>query len=186
MANRSITSGRPPISCRFARRAFAAIRGIRPKGSEPAMVHRPVEQHLRRPQTTPLPDVPSRVVPRTSSCDTGAPVSATGPSGPPELSEPRLASSPRGRSAILIVFDLLHLDGRAVRELPYARRRELLAELRLDGPAWPAPPHRISSARAKRCLRQPPRRASRGGRQAARRALPPRSPQSLLDQAHAG
>jgi bifunctional non-homologous end joining protein LigD len=37
------------------------------------------------------------------------------------------------------VFDLLHLDGRAVRELPYARRREPLAELELDGSAWRAP-----------------------------------------------
>jgi bifunctional non-homologous end joining protein LigD len=30
------------------------------------------------------------------------------------------------------VFDVPHLDGRAVRTLPYARRRELLNELRLD------------------------------------------------------
>ena len=41
--------------------------------------------------------------------------------------------------ATLIVFDLLHLDGRAVRELSYRRRRELLDELVLDGPAWSTP-----------------------------------------------
>ena len=34
---------------------------------------------------------------------------------------------------------VLHLDGRAVRELPYRRRRELLGELALDGPAWRTP-----------------------------------------------
>jgi bifunctional non-homologous end joining protein LigD len=43
--------------------------------------------------------------------------------------------------ATLMVFDVLHLDGRAVRELPYAGRRELLAELALDGPAWRTPGH---------------------------------------------
>ncbi|XVV16332.1 non-homologous end-joining DNA ligase [Actinoplanes sp. CA-131856] len=31
------------------------------------------------------------------------------------------------------VFDVLHLDGRSTVDLPYQRRRELLAELRLDG-----------------------------------------------------
>jgi bifunctional non-homologous end joining protein LigD len=36
------------------------------------------------------------------------------------------------RRATLIIFDVLHLDGRAVRALPYLRRRELLAELGLD------------------------------------------------------
>jgi bifunctional non-homologous end joining protein LigD len=36
--------------------------------------------------------------------------------------------------ATLVVFDVLQFDGRAVRELLYARRRELLAELALDGP----------------------------------------------------
>jgi bifunctional non-homologous end joining protein LigD len=35
-----------------------------------------------------------------------------------------------------VIFDLLHLDGRCVRELPYMQRRELLDELGLDGPRW--------------------------------------------------
>jgi bifunctional non-homologous end joining protein LigD len=41
--------------------------------------------------------------------------------------------------ATLIVFDVLHLDGRAVRRLPYSRRRHLLAELALDGEHWRTP-----------------------------------------------
>jgi bifunctional non-homologous end joining protein LigD len=35
-----------------------------------------------------------------------------------------------------VIFDLLHLDGRCVRELPYVKRRELLDELGLEGPRW--------------------------------------------------
>jgi len=42
-----------------------------------------------------------------------------------------------------VVFDLLHLDGRSTRELPYERRRELLLELGLDGPRWRTPAHRV-------------------------------------------
>ena len=41
----------------------------------------------------------------------------------------------------LMIFDGLHLDGRAVRQLPYAARRELLAGLGLNGPAWRVPRH---------------------------------------------
>ncbi len=41
-----------------------------------------------------------------------------------------------------VIFDLLHLDGRCVRELPYIRRRELLDELGLDGPRWRVPRYR--------------------------------------------
>ena len=42
---------------------------------------------------------------------------------------------------MLMVFDVLHSDGWAVRRLPYARRRELLGELELEGPAWRTPRH---------------------------------------------
>jgi bifunctional non-homologous end joining protein LigD len=35
-----------------------------------------------------------------------------------------------------VIFDLLHLDGRCVRELTYVQRRELLEGLGLDGPRW--------------------------------------------------
>lgn len=45
----------------------------------------------------------------------------------------------RGALVRLMVFDVVHADGWAVREQPYRERRELLAELALDGPAWCTP-----------------------------------------------
>jgi bifunctional non-homologous end joining protein LigD len=42
-----------------------------------------------------------------------------------------------------VIFDLLHLDGRCVRELPYLQRRELLEGLGLDGPRWRTPTYRL-------------------------------------------
>lgn len=43
-------------------------------------------------------------------------------------------------AATLVIFDLLHLDGRAVRALPYQRRRELLqSTLPADGQCWRTP-----------------------------------------------
>jgi bifunctional non-homologous end joining protein LigD len=52
----------------------------------------------------------------------------------------RLTGSVRNRHpAMLQIFDVLHLDGRSTRELPYRERRELLGELALDGPAWRTP-----------------------------------------------
>ena len=47
-----------------------------------------------------------------------------------------------------VIFDLLHLEGRCTRELPYLERRELLASLELEGPAWQTPRHRIGGGRA--------------------------------------
>jgi bifunctional non-homologous end joining protein LigD len=41
-----------------------------------------------------------------------------------------------------VIFDLLHLDGRCVRDLPYVERRELLESLGLDGPRWRIPGYR--------------------------------------------
>jgi bifunctional non-homologous end joining protein LigD len=38
-----------------------------------------------------------------------------------------------------LVFDLLHLDGRSLMELPYTKRRERLEDLSLDGPNWQTP-----------------------------------------------
>ena len=46
----------------------------------------------------------------------------------------------RNTPATLIVFDVLHLDGHAVRRLPYRRRRELLDELALESEHWKTPP----------------------------------------------
>ena len=40
---------------------------------------------------------------------------------------------------MLQVFDVLHLDDRSTRPLPYSERRALLEELALDGPAWRTP-----------------------------------------------
>ena len=42
-----------------------------------------------------------------------------------------------------VIFDLLHLDGRRVRELPYIQRRELLEGLGLDAPRWRTPRYRL-------------------------------------------
>jgi bifunctional non-homologous end joining protein LigD len=41
-----------------------------------------------------------------------------------------------------VIFDLLHLDGECVRDLPYVERRELLEGLGLDGPRWRTPRYR--------------------------------------------
>jgi bifunctional non-homologous end joining protein LigD len=41
--------------------------------------------------------------------------------------------------ATLVAFDLLHLDGRSTRRLPYSERRERLGELGLDGPVLRVP-----------------------------------------------
>jgi bifunctional non-homologous end joining protein LigD len=42
-----------------------------------------------------------------------------------------------------MVFDLLHLDGRSTRGLPYGARREILDSLEIDGPRWHAPRHHV-------------------------------------------
>src|SRR5437764_13161624 len=52
----------------------------------------------------------------------------------------RLTGSMTRRHPVMLqVFDLLHLDGRSTRRLPYDERRVLLEELALDGPAWRTP-----------------------------------------------
>jgi bifunctional non-homologous end joining protein LigD len=46
-----------------------------------------------------------------------------------------------------LAFDLLHLDGRSTRHLPYERRRELLLELGLgDGIRWRTPRHFVGES----------------------------------------
>jgi len=60
----------------------------------------------------------------------------------------RQATPEEHTSATLVVFDVLHLTGIAVRRLPYARRRELLAELGLEGPAWRTPGHFVGEGEA--------------------------------------
>jgi bifunctional non-homologous end joining protein LigD len=62
------------------------------------------------------------------------------------------------RPVTLMTFDVLHLDGLAVRRLSYARRRELLGGLQLDGPVCRTPryfvgdPDRIVAAVAEQGL----------------------------------
>ncbi|MFB8381165.1 non-homologous end-joining DNA ligase [Streptomyces rubiginosohelvolus] len=41
--------------------------------------------------------------------------------------------------AHMMLFDVVHLDGRLLTELPYAERRELLEGLGLAGPSWSTP-----------------------------------------------
>ena len=50
--------------------------------------------------------------------------------------------------AAYMIFDLLYLEGRSTLELPYERRRELLAGLRLDGPHWKTPEHHVGDGDA--------------------------------------
>jgi bifunctional non-homologous end joining protein LigD len=45
-----------------------------------------------------------------------------------------------------VIFDLLHLDGQCVRDLPYLERRKLLEDLGLDGPRWRTPRNRHGRA----------------------------------------
>jgi bifunctional non-homologous end joining protein LigD len=47
-----------------------------------------------------------------------------------------------------MAFDVLHFDGRTVRNLPYWRRRELLAELELDGAVSRTPRHFVEEGEA--------------------------------------
>ena len=51
----------------------------------------------------------------------------------------RAAQAATTAPATLVVFDVLHLDGHAVRRLPYRRRRDLLDELGLHGEHWTTP-----------------------------------------------
>jgi len=47
-----------------------------------------------------------------------------------------------------VVFDLLYLDGHSTLPLRYEQRRELLAALELEGPAWRAPAYHRGEGRA--------------------------------------
>jgi bifunctional non-homologous end joining protein LigD len=49
---------------------------------------------------------------------------------------------------VYVVFDLLHLDGHSLLELPYAQRREQLLGLALDGPHWQTPAHHVGNGAA--------------------------------------
>jgi bifunctional non-homologous end joining protein LigD len=64
------------------------------------------------------------------------------PDGHPDFARlgRRLTGSANNRHPVILQdFDLLHLDGRSTRALPYTERRGLLKELALEGPAWRTP-----------------------------------------------
>ena len=44
---------------------------------------------------------------------------------------------------VYVIFDVLHLDGHDLIELPYSERRARLEGLALDGPAWQTPAHSV-------------------------------------------
>ena len=48
---------------------------------------------------------------------------------------------------VYVVFDLLHLDGHSLMDLPYTERRERLEALGLDGPAWQTPSHNVGGGK---------------------------------------
>jgi bifunctional non-homologous end joining protein LigD len=50
--------------------------------------------------------------------------------------------------ATFLAFDLLHLDERSTLGLPYSARRELLEQLKLEGPAWQTPRNYVGQADA--------------------------------------
>jgi bifunctional non-homologous end joining protein LigD len=52
------------------------------------------------------------------------------------------------RPVVLMLFDVLWLDGHATLELPYTDRRKLLEQLALAGPTWQTPPTTIGGGDA--------------------------------------
>ncbi len=50
------------------------------------------------------------------------------------------AALARSDPAVLLIFDVLHLDGHSLLRTPYSERRELLEGLELGGPGWETPP----------------------------------------------
>jgi bifunctional non-homologous end joining protein LigD len=62
-----------------------------------------------------------------------------------ESAQRRLAAA---HPVAYVIFDLLYLDGRSLLELPYGERRERLAELKLSGPNWQTPAHRLADGAA--------------------------------------
>jgi bifunctional non-homologous end joining protein LigD len=60
----------------------------------------------------------------------------------PRMVEARMRDTP----VDYMIFDLLHLDGRCVRDLPYPERRALLESLELEGPRWHTPAYHPGGA----------------------------------------
>ncbi|CAN5807676.1 hypothetical protein BH23ACT2_BH23ACT2_11210 [soil metagenome] len=70
--------------------------------------------------------------------------------------QPRMQAQSRARvdrlrtevPVALVVFDLLHLDGRDTIDLPYEDRRRLMADLVEPGPTWSVPAHQVGDGEA--------------------------------------
>jgi bifunctional non-homologous end joining protein LigD len=61
---------------------------------------------------------------------------------------PKALSLAETDPVVLMLFDVLRLDGQDLTPLPYAQRRELLERLALAGPAWQTPPAAAGGRRA--------------------------------------
>ena len=59
-----------------------------------------------------------------------------------------IARRARETPVTYVAFDLLWIDGRSLLDEPYAERRELVAGLGFEGPAWQAPRHRVGDGAA--------------------------------------
>jgi bifunctional non-homologous end joining protein LigD len=63
-------------------------------------------------------------------------------------SEAQARRRAEGAPVTYVIFDLLWLDGHSLMDLPYAERRERLAELELDGDQWKVPAHHVGAGTA--------------------------------------
>jgi bifunctional non-homologous end joining protein LigD len=63
-------------------------------------------------------------------------------------SESAIRRLARSAPVTYVIFDLLYLEGHSTLALPYEQRRELLARLQLEGPAWQTPAYRVGEGRA--------------------------------------
>ena len=89
----------------------------------------------------------------------------------------RMADTP----ATYIAFDLLHLEGHSLLDLPYADRRELLGKLDLDAPSLQCPTHHLGEAQGAPRAHEGAR--ARGPRrQAARLRVPAGAPEPGLGE----
>ena len=60
------------------------------------------------------------------------------------LSSPAVVKAKMAQQPVdYVIFDLLHVDGENVRDLPYLERRKLLEDLGLDGTRWRTPAYRL-------------------------------------------
>jgi bifunctional non-homologous end joining protein LigD len=63
-------------------------------------------------------------------------------------SEPGVRRLAEREPVTYVIFDLLHLEGHSLMELPYTERRERLLGLGLDGPTWQTPVHHVGDGAA--------------------------------------